>query len=91
MTCAPSIQTSLIINVFQTAAKGINSASVIATLAIITEQGQATMENIVKRLKITRQTALHAVQALEDGGFIAVERCFGGRQGRKPNIYRIKP
>jgi len=49
------------------------------------------MENIVKRLKITRQTALHAVQALEDGGFIAVERCFGGRQGRKPNIYRIKP
>lgn len=91
MTCNPSIPTSLILRVFHSTAKGINSASVLASLAVIVEQGQVTMEEIVKRLKLTRHTALHAMQALEEGGFITVERGFSGSKGRKPNIYRIKP
>lgn len=91
MTVHPSISTSTILAVFASHEPGLRSAATYAALALITERGQSTIEEVFTELKISRETAQSVLRALERGGFVVVERGSNGRAGKKRSIYRIKP
>lgn len=91
MTTKPSLPSSLIIEVFLSHTPGIRGASCIPCLAAIAELGQATIAQISERLKLSREITNKALLALEDGGFLEVRRDGLTRNGKKANIYRIKP
>lgn len=91
MTVFSSISTSTILSVFASHEAGLRSAATYAALALITERGQSTIEEVFTELKISRETAQSVLRALERGGFVVVERGSNGRAGKKRSIYRIKP
>jgi len=91
MTVHPSISTSTILAVFASDEPGLRSAAAYAALALITERGQSTIEEVFTELKISRETVQSVLRALERGGFVMVERGSNGRAGKKRSIYRITP
>ena len=85
------ISTSTILALFASDEPGIRSAAAYAALAFIMERGQSTIEEVFTELKISRETAQNVLRALEQSGFVVVERGSNGKAGRKRSIYRIKP
>ena len=91
MIVHPSISTSTILAVFASHEPGLRSAAAYAALALITEKGQSTIEEVLTALKVSRETAQNVLRALEQGGFVVVERGSNGKAGKKRSIYRITP
>lgn len=91
MTIKPHLTTDFIIEVFLSPEKNLRAWTVLPTLAAITELGQATIDDIVERLKISRRTCQSALLIVERAGLITVKRKSNGYKGKEKNIYRIKP
>lgn len=91
MTIRPHLTTDFIIKVFLSPEKNLRAWTVLPTLAAITEMGQATIDDIVERLKISRRTCQSALLTVERAGLITVQRKSNGSKGKEKNIYRIKP
>lgn len=91
MTIKPHLTTDFIIKVFLSPEKNLRAWTVLPTLAAITEMGQATIDDIVERLKISRRTCQSTLLTVERAGLITVQRKSNGCKGKEKNIYRIKP
>lgn len=91
MTIKPHLTTDFIIKVFLSPEKNLRAWTVLPTLAAITELGQATIDDIVKRLRISRRACQSALLIVERAGLITVQRKSNGNKGKEKNIYRIKP
>lgn len=85
------LQTKTIIDIFMSPTPRIRSTATIASLAVIAEMGQATIYDVVDRLKLSRETANNTLKALVGAGFLTVEKGSRGIHGKQRNIYRIKP
>ncbi len=86
----PHLTTDLILRIFGSAEPGIRAPSTFPCLAIIVEQGAATLDDLAERLRLASPTIRGALTALEKAGFIRVERASNGIAGKAKNIYRIK-
>lgn len=91
MTIKPHLTTDFIIKVFLSPEKNLRAWTVLPTLAVITELGQATVDEIMERLRISRRTCQSALLTVERAGLVTVERKSNGYKGREKNVYRIKP
>ena len=91
MTIKPHLTTDFIIEVLLSPEKNIRAWTVLPTLAVITELGQATVNDITSRLRISRRACQSALLTVERAGFITVQRNSNGYKGREKNVYRIKP
>ena len=91
MTIKPHLTTDFIIEVLLSPEKNIRAWTVLPTLAVITELGQATVNDITSRLRISRRTCQSTLLTVERAGLVTVERKSNGNKGKEKNIYRIKP
>lgn len=91
MTIRPHLTTDFIIKVFLSPEKNLRAWTVLPTLAAITELGQATVDEIINRLRVSRRTCQSTLLTVEHAGLITVERKSNGNKGKEKNIYRIKP
>jgi predicted transcriptional regulator len=87
----PHLTTDLILRIFGSTEPGIRAPSTFPCLAIIVEQGAATLDDLEERLRLASPTIRGALTALERAGFISVQRASNGIGGKAKNIYRIKP
>lgn len=91
MTIKPHLTTDFIIRVFLSPEKNLRAWTVLPTLAAITELGQATIDDIMDRLKVSRRACQSTLLTIENAGLVTVERKSNGNKGKEKNIYRIKP
>lgn len=91
MTIRPHLTTDFIIKVFLSPEKNLRAWTVLPTLAAITEMGQATIDDIMERLRISRRACQSALLTVERSGLITVQRKSNGYKGKEKNVYRIKP
>lgn len=91
MTTKPHLTTDFIIKVFLSPEKSLRAWTVLPTLAAITELGQATVGDIIDRLRVSRRTCQSTLLTVERAGLVTVERKSNGNKGKEKNIYRIKP
>jgi predicted transcriptional regulator len=87
----PHLTTDLILRIFGSTEPGIRAPSTFPCLAIIKDEGSATLDSLSDRLRICKPTLRSALTALERAGFISVQRASNGIGGKAKNIYRIKP
>jgi predicted ArsR family transcriptional regulator len=85
------LSTDLILSVFNANQSNIRAPSTFPCLAIIKDEGSATLDSLSDRLRICKPTLRSALTALERAGFISVQRASNGIGGKAKNIYRIKP
>jgi len=84
------IETSAVIGIFLSPRARAHSTSICACLAVVAEMQQATIYDVVDRLKINKGSARIALATLAKEGFLDVEKGSKGCYGRAKNIYRIK-
>lgn len=85
------IETSAVISIFLSPRARVRSTAICACLAVVAELRQATIYDVVDRLRITKGSARIALATLVKEGFLDVEKGSKGYYGRAKNIYRIKP
>ncbi len=84
------IQTKTIIDLFFALEQNIRSATIVASLAVVADMGQATIVEVSERLNICHKTTFKCLATLVRTGFLTVEKNTRGSHGRQKNIYRIK-
>jgi len=86
-----SIPTSTILYLFSTLPKGFRSSSTIASLAAVSEADEATNQDVVERLGLSRETVSKSLSSLVKAGVLSVKRVASGSKGGQRKVYRIKP
>ncbi len=86
----PHLTTDLILRIFGSTEPGIRAPSTFPCLAIIVEQGAATLDDLEERLRLASPTIRGALTAIVKAGFIRVKRASNVIEGKAKNIFRIK-